>query len=223
MLLGLTASCMVLGGCNTSAISGSSKATLHFVNVMSGGSGSLTFNINGGTTGPTVTFPGASTCQRTPAAATDFTVEPSGTSTSLATLSGQTLTAGGVYTVFATGSTTTPYLVLLTNTYLTTATGHGQIRVINAVGTGSPFDVYIGASGAALGTANQTNVTFNTSEPFVDVPAGSTEVQVTSPGTHTLLGTTTFTVNSGAMLTVAFVPPSTLGGGFPAALVAECQ
>jgi hypothetical protein len=224
VLLGLTASCLVLGGCNASTAAGPSKAVLHFVNLMTGGSGSLVFNINGSTTGTTVTFPGSSSCQKTPAAATDFAVEPSGSSTALATLSGETLTVGGVYTVFATGSTTTPFLIFLTNTYITPATGHAQIRVINAVGTGSPFDVYIGASGAALGTVNQSNVTFNsTSQPFVDVPAGATEVRVTTPGTQTVLGTSTFTLTSGEILTVAFAPPLTVGGGFPAALVAECQ
>jgi hypothetical protein len=190
---------------------------------MSGGTGSLVFTVNDSTVGQTVTFPGASSCQKTPAAATDFAVEQSGSSTALATLSGETLTAGSHYTVLATGTTTTPYLIFLTDTYTTPATGRGQLRVINAVGTGSPFDVYVGASGAALGTANQSNVSFNTSQAFLDVPAGSTEVQVTAPGTQTVLGTSTFTVNSGDVLTVVFAPPLTVGGGFPALVVTECN
>ncbi|HXC25611.1 MAG TPA: DUF4397 domain-containing protein [Gemmatimonadaceae bacterium] len=225
IFLGLTASCLILNACSTDSVTGgnSNQASVRYANTMAGGTGSLVFLENANSTGLTVPYQTVGACQNLSPASTDFSVEQSGTSTVLASLSGETLTAGSRYTVLATGTTTAPNLIFLTDTYTTPASGRGRLRVINAVGVGISFDVYIGTPGSALGTANQTNVGFNTSQAFLDIPAGLTVVQVTTPGTQTVLGTSgNFTVNSGDVTTLVVGPATTVGGAFTSFFVPEC-
>jgi hypothetical protein len=223
VLLGFVLSCLVLSGCSTDSVTGGgSKSTVRFANAMTGGSGSLVFNVNGSTSGQTVTYQQFGNCQQLNAASTDFSVMLLGGSGALATLSGETLTDGSKYTLLATGSTSIPTLIFLTDTYTTPATGRGRLRVVNAVDAGTSFDVYIGAPGP-LGTVGPLDVGFNTSPAFVDVPEGLTQVRVTIPGTQTVIGTSVnFTVNSGDVTTLVFAPATTVGGALTSFFVPEC-
>lgn len=226
ILLGLGGSCVMLSACgsDTSTGANSHKAAVRYVNAMTGGTGSLVFTTNGNTNGQTVAYQQSSSCQSLNPAATDFSVEQSGSSTALANLSGETLAGGGRYTVVAAGNTTLqPQLIFLNDTYTTPATGRGRIRVVNAVNTATPFDVYIGTPGSSLGTSSQSNLTYNTATSYIDVPAGLTQVTVTAPGTQTQLGTSAnFTVNSGDVSTIVFTPATTNGGLLTSFSVPEC-
>lgn len=223
ILLGLTGSCLILGGCSTDKVTGrSGTAAVRYVNALTGGTGSLVFDVNESTTGQTVAYQSSAGCQSLNSASTDFSVTQSGSSTVLASVLGQTLTSGGHYTLIASGTSVTPSLVFLNDSYTTPATGRARIRVLNAVGSATTFDVYINAQGAALGTPVASSVGFNTSQGFIDEPAGSTQITVTPHGTQTVLGSVTLNVNSGDITTVVFTPATTLGGAFTSFAVQEC-
>jgi len=186
-------------------------AQVRFVNAQTGGTGSLALNTNG-TAGSAVAYQAGGSCQTVTAGNTSLSFAASNGTGATTTIPAQTFSAGGRYTVVATGSAAAPqYLVLNDATTSTAASGRAWLRVVNTVGA-TPFDVYIGAPGAALGTSVQNSTTFNTSYPYLNVPAGSTQVNVTGAGVQTILGTSsTLSLASGTPQTVFFTPAAGLG------------
>ena len=67
------------------------------------------------------------------------------------------------------------------------AAGQAGFRVFNASSFASPFDVYVTASGAPLGTATVANVAAGGSSAFVSTAAGSSQIRLTSAGNTTVL------------------------------------
>jgi hypothetical protein len=93
------------------------------------------------------------------------------------------------------------------------ASGRAWLRIINSVGVGLPFDAYVGAPGAALGTVAQASTAFSAPYNFINVPAGATQVNATTVGTQTVLGTTgTVTLVGGTPETVIFTPATGVTG-----------
>lgn len=221
--MALAASCTLFAGCSSDSILNTDKASVRLANAMTGGSGSLGLGVNGGVQGAPVAYQSYGSCQKLSPNVTTFTVGAAGTSTALVSSSATTLSEGTRYTVLASGSATTPNLTVLTDDYTTPSSGRARLRVVNAVGVGALFDTYVGAPSAALGTASQTSVAFNSSPAFLDVPSGATEVNVTVPGTQTVLGTSAaFTLNSGDIRTLVITPSATVGGTYSSFLVPEC-
>jgi len=221
----LAASCVLFTACSSDyGIGTSNRATVRFANAATGGTGSLGLSVDGGAQGSAVAYQNSGSCLHITPGSTDFSVAAAGSSTAVAQLSSQNLTAGTHYTLVASGSATSPTLTLLTNTYTTPASGRARLRLFNAVGLANVFDVYVGAPGAALGTANQTNVGYQTSQSYLDIPAGSsTQVSLTAPGLQTIVGTSaTFTPSSGAVTTMVATPATTGGGLYTSFFVPDC-
>jgi len=217
------ASCFILGACDTSSTTTgtSNQATVRFVNAMTGSS-TLSLSSNS-TAGTGVAYQAFGACQTVPTGSVNFAIGQTGSSTALVTIPATTVSAGGRYTVIATGSVSASTYLLLNDAFTTPASGRARLRVINAVGLTTPFDVYVGTPGSSLGTANQTNVAFNTSQSFLDVPSGATQVWITTPGTQTVLGTTgSFTLSRSTPQTVVVTPAVTVGGQLVTVITPNC-
>ena len=88
--------------------------------------------------------------------------------------------------------------------------GQAQLSVFNAIPV--PFDVYVTAPGASLGTATFSNVLPGAASTSLSVPVGSSQVRLTGVGTSTVLldfGTQSFVAGQNQMLVVAPASPST--------------
>ena len=102
--------------------------------------------------------------------------------------------------------------------------GQAELGVFNATALPAAFDVYVTASGAALGTPTLSNVASGSpSASFVSVPVGASQVRLTANGSTTVLldaGTQTFVAGQNAMLVIA--PPASGASTVRAFLVPGC-
>jgi hypothetical protein len=121
------------------------------------------------------------------------------------------LSAGGVQ--FAT----------LPNAYVPTA-GMTGLRVFNATGGTTGYDVYVTADGAPLGTATVANVAAGgIGSSFVSVAAGAREIRVTSAGgSAVLVDLASQTLVAGQNLTLIIAPPPTGSTALRAFLIPGC-
>jgi hypothetical protein len=224
--MAVAASCLLFAACDDDDDDGTNppnQSTIRFANAMTGGTGTLALTAGSNAQGGAVNYQTASSCQNLTTGNTSFSISTPGSGTPLVSIPAQNLTAGSRHTIIALGSATAPTALFLTDNFTTPATGRAQLRIINATTVLTPFDVYVTTPGDPLGTANATNVPFNTSQAFLDVPAGLTQVRVTTPGTQTVLGTSAdFTLNSGEVRTLVFTPPTTVGGAFTSFFVPQC-
>jgi hypothetical protein len=211
-----------VGACDDDDPTGTTdNATVRFVNLTGT---NLNFRVDG--TSPAgfsnVAFGGTATCT---------TVEADDPDISFTTVAGTavpgfttTLTAGGNYTIIAyPGAGGTTQFLTVPNTFTPTS-GQAGLRVVNlASGTG-PFDVYVTAPGAALGTASTTGVSFgNATSSFFSVPSGSRQIRITNAGSQTVTldaGNLNFTAGQNAILFVA--PPATGSTTLRTQLITGC-
>ena len=169
-----------------------------------------------------VAFGAASSCSSINAATPALTVLQSGSTTPLAGFT-PTLTAGNSFSfvAFPTASGGVQFATL-PNTFTATS-GQTGLRVFNATTTTTGFDVFLTALGAVLGTPTVTNVMPGTASTFISVPAGTSEIRLTSTGgTTVLLDLGSQTLTAGQNLTLVIAPPAA-GSTTPRAfLVAGC-
>ena len=210
--LALLASSVTLSACdNRSDVTGlnANNATIQFINATTGsldvaqggtvatGNGALSF----GTT---------SLCIAADANNSNLAVRATGTSTALPGFT-PAFQAGGNYSVIAypgTGGTT--QFATLSNAF-TAASGQGGMRVFNAAGAGTSYDIYVSAPGASSATSVANNVGYGSGSSYFNVPAGSTQqVRITNAGTQPVVidaGSRTFT--AGQNVTLVIAPPLT--------------
>ena len=184
------------------------NASVRVVNV----TGTSLSVLQGGTAlsgGSNLAFGASSSCASVNAATPGLTIIQAGSTTPLPGFT-PTLQVGNSYTLAAYPTATGGVqFVTLGNTY-TAASGQAGLRVFNATSAATGFDVFVTASGAALTTATVTNVLSGASSSFVSVPAGTSQVRLTTTaGTIVLLdlGAQTFTAGQNATLVIA--PPAT--------------
>jgi hypothetical protein len=157
------------------------------------------------TNGSNLAFGGSSSCTTVVAATPGLTVTQGTSSTALTGFS-PSLTAGTSYTLVAypTASGGTAFATLA-NTYTPTS-GQTGLRVFNATSATTGIDVYLTAVGGLLGTPTATNVTAGSASTFVSVPAGLTQIQLTSTGSTSVVldgGQQTLIAGKNATLVVA--------------------
>jgi hypothetical protein len=119
-----------------------------------------------------------------------------------------TFTAGNTYTVIAYPNAAGVVQFANVGTTFAPTTGQSGFQVFNASGTA--YDVFVTAPGAALATATAANVAAGTSSTFTSVAAGSSQVRITAPGSTTVVldaGAQTFTAGQRSTLVIA--PPAT--------------
>jgi hypothetical protein len=209
----LASSSVALSACdNRSDVTGvnANNATIQFINATTAsldvaqggtvatGNGALSF----GTT---------SLCISADASNSNLAVRQTGTSTALPGFV-PAFQAGGNYSVIAypgAGGTTTQFATL--SNAFTPASGQGGMRVFNAAGAGTSYDIYVSAPGASSATSVANNVGFGSGSSYFNVPAGSTQqVRVTNAGTQPVVldaGNRTFT--AGQNVTLVIAPPLT--------------
>lgn len=209
-------------------------ARVRFFNATTGLTGSGGFTTNGRFAAGSALAFGQSTptCATVDAGATSIAFgapNPSGTGLSgnaLATLSNQSLAAGGNYTVVATGSAPSPTLFLLDNT-ASASLGANQaaVRFVNlAPGTATTvnhLNVLAGTIGSGPTTVVGTDIAHGTPTPFATVTSGANAYTILNGHDIALSGSAaTLTLQGGTVNTIAIVPnPS---GGFQLVNLARC-
>ena len=91
----------------------------------------------------------------------------------------------------------------------TASAGQGGLRVFNAAGAGTSYDVYVSAPGASSATAGANNVGYGSGSSYFNVVAGTAQqVRITNAGSQTIVvdvGNRTFT--PGQNVTLVITPP----------------
>jgi hypothetical protein len=173
----------------------------------------LNFNQNGTALsgGSNIAFGAASSCSSVNAATPALSVTQPPSTTALPGFS-PTLTAGNSFTIVAFPGASGVQFSTLSNTF-TPATGQAGFRVLNASGSATGLDVFVGA---LAGTPTVANVLAGASSAFVSVPAGSPDIHVTATGTITpdLLHLPSQTLTAGQNITLVIAPPSGAIRGF---------
>lgn len=197
-------------------------ASVRFLNATTGMAGSGGFTTNGQFATGSALPSGQSTqtCPTVAAGQTSFgfgAANAGGTSlsgTALATLSDQSITAGGNVTVVATGPAASPTLFLLDNAFSgSLAPNQAAFRFVNlAPGTASPINVIRGVLGSG-GTLHEANLAVGSPTAFSTVPSGSNAFTILH-GHDTVVSGSAATLNleAGTVNTIAIVPTATAGG-----------
>ena len=212
-----TAACREDGGPTASG----PRASVRFFNAttMTGSGG---FTTNGQfATGSALAFGQSTpTCATVDAGSTTFgfgAANTGGTGLSgnaLATLNNQSLTAGGNFTVVATGSATSPTLFLLDDTFAgSLATNQAAVRFVNlAPGAPNTFNVFTGVLGNG-GTLMATDLTVGAPTAFSAVTSGSNAFTILNGHDIVVSGSAaTLTLQAGTVNTIAIVPNATSAG-----------
>ena len=202
---------LALAACDSDSslgtVGASNNATVRFVNAtttsLDVASGATVATGNGA-----LNYGTSSTCMSVDATNSNLAVRQTGTSTALTGFT-PSFTAGGNYTVIAyAGAGGTTQFATVSNAFTPTA-GQGGLRVFNAAGAGTNYDVYVAAAGAALGTPNVNNIGFGTGSSYFNVNAtAAQQVQVTTAGTQTVVlvaGGQSFMAGTNA--TLVLTPP----------------
>ena len=182
-------------------------ATVRFINA-TGTSLDIATNGTVTTGNGALSYGTSSPCITTDAANSGLTVRETGTSTALPGFT-PSFAADGNYTVLiypGTGGMT--QFATVSNAFTPTA-GQAGLRVFNAAGNGTNYDVYVTAPAAALTTPNVNNVGFGSGSSYFNVGGASAQqVRITNAGSQTVLldfGNQTFTAGTNATLVIA--PP----------------
>lgn len=197
------------------------NATVRLINATNS---TLNFLQNGTalTGGSSLLFGTSSACSSVNAATPLLSVTLLGTTTPLAGFT-PTLTAGTSFNIVAFPTTTGGVqFATLSNTF-TPVTGQAGLRVSNAGGSTGGLDVFVTAASAPLGTATVANVLAGASSAFVSVPAGSSQIRITSTGSTTVLldlGSQSLPAVQNTTLVIA--PPAVGSTTIRAFLVAGC-
>ena len=151
-----------------------------------------------------------SLCIATDASSSNLAVRQTGTSTALAGFT-PVFQAGGNYTVIAyPGAGTTIQFATVSNAFTPTS-GQGGLRVFNAAGAGTSYDVYLGTPGSTSATSVANNVGFGSGSSYFNVPTSAAQqVRITNAGSQTVTldaGSRTFV--AGQNVTLVIAPPLT--------------
>ena len=115
-----------------------------------------------------------------------FTVRNTGDTTTVASaqlpIADQT-----VYTMILTQHSVGGGLLVYRDTVSTPPSNQIGLRVVNAAPSAGNVDVYVTDSDTSLTTPNATNVPFEGSSVYVNVPTGTVHVRITTAGTKTVL------------------------------------
>jgi hypothetical protein len=198
-------------------------ASARFFDATTGMTGGGGFTTNGQFATGSALASGQSTqsCSTVDAGSTSFgfgAANTGGTGSSgnaLATLSNQSITAGGNFTVVATGSATSPTLFLLDDSSSgSLATNQAAVRFVNlAPGAANPFNVLTGTIGGGPTTVTATNIAVGSPTPFNTVTSGSDAFTTLNGHDIVISGTAaTLTVQGGTVNTIAIVPNGTSDG-----------
>jgi hypothetical protein len=196
------------------------NATIRFANATAT---TLTLQQNGTALsgGSALAFGASSACSSVSATNPLLSLLPAG-STTILTGFAPTLQVGTSYTLLAYPGGVATQFATLSNTFTPTS-GQGGLRVFNAAGSATGIDVYVTASGAPLTTATVSNALAGVASNFVSVPAGSSQVRLTSTGSTTVLldfGAQSFT--AGQNVTLVIAPPAAGSTTIRAFLVTGC-
>jgi hypothetical protein len=199
-------------------------ASVRFFNATTGMTGSGGFTTNGQfATGSALAYgQSAATCAKVTAGSTSFgfgAANTGGTGLSgnaLATLNGQSITAGGKYTVVATGSAASPQLYLLDNSFSgSMATNQAALRFVNLAPGPNPIPNAINIFAGGLppsGTLIASNVFVGSPTTFKTVTSGANAIMLMVG--HNLATRTDATLNlqAGTVNTIAIVLNTTSNG-----------
>jgi hypothetical protein len=191
-------------------------ADVRFFNATTGMTGSAGFTTNGQFASGSSVASGQSTpsCAKVTVGSTSFgfgAANAGGTALSgnaLATLNDQSITAGGNYTVVATGSATSPQLFLLDNNFSgSLGSNQAAVRFVNlAPGAPLPFNVLKGTLGSGPTTVVGTGLAVGAPTTFAAVTSGANAYTVLN-GHNTAISGSAATLNlqAGTVSTVAIV------------------
>ncbi|MDF1502947.1 DUF4397 domain-containing protein [Roseisolibacter sp. H3M3-2] len=210
-------------------------ARVRFFNATTGMTGSGGFTANGQFASGSALASGQATpsCATVAAGPTSFgfgAANAGGTGlggSALATLDGQTLAAGGRYTVVATGAATSPTLYLLDDGYTgTLPTNQAAVRFVNlAPGTGTTantFVAYMGAFGAGQSPV-AVNIAVGTPTEFKPVAGGANTFSVVQVQGHSVvIPSGAATLQPGTVNTLAIVQSASASAGFQLVNVPGC-
>jgi len=152
-----------------------------------------------------------------PPGAYTFTVNLTGTATTVISTGSVMLQGGSAYTFYAMGTVAKSNLILIGTGDVVNAPAPGSslIRVIHAASSAPTVDVYATAPYAPLGAALLTGVPFTAASPQVIVPAGNYQARVTPMGSKTVaIDSGRLAITGGTVRTVVALDPATPGGPF---------
>jgi hypothetical protein len=158
--------------------------------------------------GSNLAFGSSSSCSSVDATTPLLSIVEAGSTTPLPGLS-VTLTAGNSFSIVAypSGSGAVQFTTLA-NAF-TPAAADAGLRVFNATSGATAYDVFVTAPGAPLGTPTVSNTVSGAASAFVNVPAGSSQIRLTSAGaTDVLLDLGTQTLTAGQNVTLVIAPPA---------------
>jgi hypothetical protein len=211
LALALSAATVTLVACDDDGdLTGlvSNSATVQFINATA-----LSLDIAQGGTVATgngaLSYGTASSCIAADATSSNIAVRQTGTSTALPGFS-PTFLAGSKYSVIVyPGAGGTTQFATVSNAF-TPTTGQGGLRVFNAAGAATSYDIYIGAAGGSATTLVANNVGFGSGSSYFNVAAGTAQqVRITNAGSQAVVldaGSRTFTAGQNATMVIA--PPA---------------
>ena len=211
LALALAAASVTLAACdNDGDITGlsSNNATVQFINATA-----LSLDIAQGGTVATgdgaLSYGTTSTCISTDATNSNLAVRQTGTSTALPGFAA-TFLAGGNYSVIAYPGVGTTTLFATVSNAFTPTSGQGGLRIFNAAGAGTSYDVYIGAAGGSAATLVANNIGSGSGSSYFNVATGAAQqVRITNAGSQAVVldaGSRTFT--AGQNVTMVIAPPA---------------
>ncbi|MES2521443.1 MAG: DUF4397 domain-containing protein [Gemmatimonadota bacterium] len=226
------AACGENGGPTAGGSTGGPTARVRFFNATMGMAGSGGFTTNGQfATGSALPFgQSTQTCATVAAGSTALGFGAANTGgtglsgTALATLNDQSITAGGSYTVMATGSAASPRLFMLDNKFSgTLATSQAAVRLVNlAPGTGTTPNTFVAwAGGIGAGAPVAIDMEVGAATTYRTVTSGAnTFALLQNPGHIIASPGTAVTLQAGTVNTLAIVP--TTSGGVQLVVVPGC-
>jgi hypothetical protein len=203
-------------------------ASVRFFNATTGMTGGFTTNGQFAAGSALASGQSTQTCATVSAGSTSFGFGAANTGgtglsgTPLATLSGQSIPAGGSFTVVATGSATSPTLFLFDDSFPgSVATNQAAVRFVNlAPGTTNLFTVFTGVLGAG-GTLLATDIAVGAPTTFKTVTSGSNAFTILNGHDIVISGSAaTLTLQAGTVNTIAIVPNGS--GGFRLVTLPRC-
>ena len=152
----------------------------------------------------------ASACITADASNSNLAVRQTGTSTQLAGFAPSFLAGGNYSVIVYSGAGATTQFATVSNAFTPTA-GQGGLRIFNAAGAGTSYDIYIGPAGGSATTLLANNIGSGSGSSYFNVAAGSAQqLRITNAGSQTVVldvGNRTFT--AGQNVTLVISPPFT--------------
>jgi hypothetical protein len=209
LALALLASSVALVACGGDDVTGTdaNNATVQFINATA-----VSLDVAQGGTVETgngaLSYGTTSLCIVTDATNSNLAVRQTGTSTPLPGFT-PAFQPGGNYSVISYPGAAGAILFGTVSNAFTPSAGQGGLRVFNAVGAGTSYDIYVSAPGASSATAGANNVGFGAGSSYFNVAAGTAQqVRITNAGSQAVLldvGNRTFT--AGQNVTLVITPP----------------